>query len=220
VTHGLATAIRDKRLATVAEHELDSTILSDRFDYIALGHYHRQCQITDNAWYSGSTEYLTYGEIADTKGGLLIDTGRHEVCHFDLPCTPMIDLGTIKCEGVHPGDITDEIITRITSKCLPKYAMAQVTLDGMSREHGKGIDVKALSPVKEQLLDLKIRVLGTDAESPVPLQQDVRAIDYLQEFSAFAGKQQQLTAKQKEFIGKCGYKVLQTVMNQHREATE
>ena len=56
MTHGLASAIRDKRLATVAEHELDSTILSDRFDYIALGHYHRQCQITDNAWYSGSTE--------------------------------------------------------------------------------------------------------------------------------------------------------------------
>ncbi len=47
VTHGLATAIKDKRLATVAEHELDSTILSDSFDYIALGHYHNQSQITD-----------------------------------------------------------------------------------------------------------------------------------------------------------------------------
>ena len=220
VTHGLATAIKDKRLATVAEHELDSTILSDQFDYIALGHYHRQCQITDNAWYSGSAEYLTYGEIADTKGGLLEDPGRHTVRHLDLPHTPMIDLGTIKCEGVHPGDITDEIIARITKKHLPKYAMVQVTLDGLSREHGKGIDTKALAPVKEELLDLKIRVQGKDAESPVPLQQDVRAIDYLQEYSAFAGKQQHLTARQKEFIGKCGYEVLQTVMDQHREATE
>ena len=73
VTHGLASAIKDKRLATVAEHELDSTILSDRFDYIALGHYHRQVQITDNAWYSGSPEFMAYGEIADTKGGLLVD---------------------------------------------------------------------------------------------------------------------------------------------------
>ena len=53
VTHGLATAIKDKRLATVAEHELDSTILSDTFDYIALGHYHNQSQITTNAWYLG-----------------------------------------------------------------------------------------------------------------------------------------------------------------------
>jgi exonuclease SbcD len=220
VTHGLATAIRDKRLATVAEHELDSTILSDKFDYIALGHYHRQCQITGNAWYSGSTEYLTYGEIADTKGGLLVDPGRHEVCHLDLPNTQMIDLGTIKCEGVHPGDITEEIITRIVAKSIPRYAMAQVTLDGLSREHGKGIDMKSLVVVREQLLDLKIRVQGKDAESPVPLQQDVRAIDYIREFSAFAEKQQQLTAKQKEYIGRCGLEVLQTVMEQHKEVTE
>jgi DNA repair exonuclease SbcCD nuclease subunit len=220
VTHGLATAIKDKRLATVAEHELDSTILSDRFDYIALGHYHRQCQITDNAWYSGSTEYLTYGEISDTKGGLLADPGRHAVRHLDLPHTPMIDLGTIKCQGVHPGDITEEIISRIVAKSAPLYSMAQVTLDGLSREHGKGIDMKSLAVVREQLLDLKIRVKSKDEESPVPLQQDVRAIDYLQEFSAFAGKQQHLTAKQKEFIGKCGYEVLQTVMYQHRETTE
>jgi DNA repair exonuclease SbcCD nuclease subunit len=219
VTHGLATAIRDKRLATVAEHELDSTILSDRFDYIALGHYHRQSQITDNAWYSGSTEYLTYGEIADEKGGLLVDPGRHTVKHIDLPKTPMIDLGTIKCQGVHPGDITEEIIARVEQKGVPKYAMAQVTLDGLSREHGKGIDTKDLAGIREQLLDLKIRIKSEEEDRPVPLQQDIRMIDYLQEFSAFVGKQQ-LSAKQKEYIESCGLEVLKTVMEKHREEAQ
>jgi exonuclease SbcD len=219
VTHGLATAIKDKRLATVAEHELDSTILSDQFDYIALGHYHRQCQITDNAWYSGSAEYLTYGEIADTKGGLLVDPGRHEVAHLDLPCTLMIDLGTIRCQGVHPGDITEEIISRIVAGSAPLYSMAQVTLDGLSREHGKGIDMKSLAAVREQLLDLKIR-MKTDAEdTPVPLQQDIRLIDYLQEFDTFIGKRQ-LSAKQREFVTRHGREVLQSVMDEHRETAE
>ena len=92
VTHGLATAIKDKRLATVAEHELDSTILSDTFDYIALGHYHNQSQITTNAWYWGSDWYLTYGEIRDEKGGLVVDPARHTVGHLDLPRTPMYRL--------------------------------------------------------------------------------------------------------------------------------
>ena len=219
VTHGLATAIRDKRLATVAEHELDSTILSDRFDYIALGHYHRQSQITDNAWYSGSTEYLTYGEIADEKGGLLVDPGRHTVQHLDLPKTPMIDLGTIKCQGVHPGDITEEIIARVEQKRVPKYAMAQVTLDGLSREHGKGIDTKDLAGIREQLLDLKIRMKSEEDDRPVLLQQDIRMIDYLQEFSAFVIKQQ-LPAKQKEYIESCGLEVLKTVMEEHREEAQ
>jgi len=219
VTHGLATAIRDKRLATVAEHELDGTILSERFDYIALGHYHRQCQITDNAWYSGSTEYLTYGEIRDEKGGLIVDLGKHAVRHLELPKTPMVDLGTIKCQGVHPGDITEEIIARVTQKHLPQYAMAQVTLDGLSREHGKGIDMKDLSGVREGLLDLKIRVKSEEEDRPLPLQQDIRMIDYLQEFGEFIG-QKQLSAKQKEFALTRGKEVLQSVMDEHRGTAE
>ena len=105
VTHGLATQIKDKRLATVAEHELDSTILADTFDYIALGHYHNQSQITRNAWYSGSSEFLTYGEIRDTKGGLVVDPGRHEVRHLDLPKTPMTSLTSMSLPGLPSGSI-------------------------------------------------------------------------------------------------------------------
>ncbi len=219
VTHGLATQINDKRLATVAEHELDSTILSENFDYIALGHYHRQCRITDNAWYAGSTEYLTYGEIKDEKGGLVVDPAKREARHLDLPKTAMADLGTIKCAGMHPGDITEEIISRITARHLPQYAMAQVTLDGMSREHGKGIDTRDLAGVREGLLDLKIRVKSEAEDSPVPLQQDIRMIDYLQEFDTFLG-QKQLNEKQRAFIAVRGRNVLQSVMDEHRGSGE
>jgi DNA repair exonuclease SbcCD nuclease subunit len=219
VTHGLATQLKDKRLATVAEHELDGTILSDRFDYIALGHYHRQCQVTDNAWYSGSPEFLTYGEIADAKGGLIVDTQSHEVRHLELPKTLMADCGTIKCAGMHPGDVTAEIITRVEKARLPRYAMAQVTLDGHAREHGKGIDTKELAGIRENLLDLKIRVRTEAEESPVPLQQDIRLIDYLQEFDAFIGKKG-LSEKQRAYIASCGTEVLRTVMDEHRETAE
>jgi DNA repair exonuclease SbcCD nuclease subunit len=219
VTHGLATQLKDKRLATVAEHELDGTILSDRFDYIALGHYHRQCQVTDNAWYSGSIEFLTYGEIADAKGGLIVDTQSHEVRHLELPKTPMADCGTIKCAGMHPGDVTAEIIARVEKARLPLYAMAQVTLDGLAREHGKGIDTKELAGIRENLLDLKIRVRTEAEESPVPLQQDIRLIDYLQEFDAFIGKKG-LSEKQRRYIAECGTEVLKTVMDEHRETAE
>jgi DNA repair exonuclease SbcCD nuclease subunit len=237
VTHGLASSIKDKRLATVAEHELDSTILSERFDYIALGHYHRQVQITDNAWYSGSPEYMAYGEIADTKGGLIVDLDHqsvkvpsamlspessshgcreyHDIRHFDLPKTPMIDLGTIPCEGVPVGDITVEIIARITDRCIPPLSMVQVTLDGMSREHGKGIDLKELAGIKEKLLDLKIRSGTKDKGEISPMQQDVKAIDYLKEFSSFVGKQQ-MSARQREYVAECGLDLLRTVMEDHK----
>lgn len=224
VTHGLATAIKDRRLATVAEHELDSTILSEGFDYIALGHYHRQSRITGNAWYSGSIEFLSYGEISDPKGGLLVDLGQSRgsegpaVSPFTLPRTPMIDLGTISCEGMHPHEITGEIKARVTRERVPLHAMAQVTLEGISREHGKGPDMRDLACVREGLLDLKVRVRPAEQGQAVPLQQDIRAIDYLQEFSSFIGKQQ-LTPGQKEWAGRCGLEVLRTVMEKHREET-
>ncbi|MGA9087224.1 MAG: metallophosphoesterase family protein [Methanoregula sp.] len=219
VTHGLATAIKDRRLATVAEHELDSTILSDGFDYIALGHYHNQSQITTNAWYSGSTEYLTYGEIRDEKGGLVVDPARHTVEHLDLPRTPMYDCGTIACAGRHTSEITDEIIRRVEAKRPEKFSLAQVTLDGMSREHGKGIDMRALAGIREHLLDLKIRVKSEAENTPVPLQQDVRAIDYLAEFGAFLDKQN-LSPKQKVFVAATGREALSAAMEQHREDGE
>lgn len=97
--------------------------------------------------------------------------------------------------------------------------MAQVTLDGLSREHGKGIDMREFAAVRERLLDLKIRVVPKDPEHAALLQQDVRAIDYLREFGSFVGKQQ-WNARQKEYVRRCGLDVLRTVMEEHREAGE
>lgn len=222
VTHGLATQIRDKRLATVAEHELDSTILSDEFDYIALGHYHRQSKITENAWYSGSIEYLTYGEISDPKGGLLVDLDetsgkKHpDPIPIDLPGTPMIDLGTISCEGIPVSEIPGEILSRVRDREIPALSMAQVTLEGLAKGHGKRPDMRALSSVREHLLDLKIRVMSHDEGGAVPLQQDIQSVDYLREYSAFLDSQQ-ITPAQREYANRCGTRVLQAVMEKHRE---
>ncbi len=223
VTHGLATAIKDKRLATIAEHELDTTLLSDEFDYIALGHYHRQSKIMENAWYSGSIEYLSYSEISDPKGGLIVDLGKSSslpaVHPIAIPCTPMIDLGIIPCEGMQPKDITSEIISRVTERKVPLLAMAQVTLEGLSREHGRGPDMRELAGVREGLLDMKIRILTDEKGQAVPLQQDMQAIDYLQEFSTFIDRQV-LSPRQKEYAGRCGRAVLRTVMEEHREVSD
>ena len=45
----------------------------DKVDYAALGHIHRQQQISEKCWYSGSPEFLDFGEAGQTKGFLLVD---------------------------------------------------------------------------------------------------------------------------------------------------
>jgi DNA repair protein SbcD/Mre11 len=48
------------------------------YDYVALGHIHRQQQVAPNAWYAGSPEYIDFGEEGQNKGFLIVhvEAGR------------------------------------------------------------------------------------------------------------------------------------------------
>ena len=91
--------------------------------------------------------------------------------------------------------------------------------DALAREAGRHSERLQEPGVREGLLDLKIRVKMEADDSPVPLQQDIRLIDYLQEFTAFIDKKG-LSTKQREYVGTFGADVLRVVMDEHRETAE
>ncbi|TFG96593.1 exonuclease SbcCD subunit D [Candidatus Thorarchaeota archaeon] len=62
VTHGMTL-----------DHTLYSAIFSMGYDYIALGHDHRQVKHASNAWYAGSPERWSFREASDKKGFLIVD---------------------------------------------------------------------------------------------------------------------------------------------------
>jgi len=107
VMHGLVESLSNKKMRSVGEHELSDSLLKNDFDYIALGHFHGQAQISENAWYSGSVEYFNFGEAQDRKGMLLFDseTGRAE----SIAVRPryMIDHPAIDCEGLRSEEIAE-----------------------------------------------------------------------------------------------------------------
>lgn len=215
VTHGLATTIRDKRLSTVAEFELDSEILTDKFDYIALGHYHGQMQVAPNAWYSGSIEHLTYGEIADKKGGIEVDLGRHEVSHLSLVRSPMRDCGVIDC--TQEGDIAFAIEDQIGLLDGRNDQMFQITLD-FKDQPVKALPPDALKEIRDQVLDLKIRVRSKETERAVIQQQDLKTINYVDEFSRFL-QQRPMNEAQRAAVQACGTETLKAVAATHLEET-
>ncbi|MBA7578592.1 hypothetical protein ES708_20457 [subsurface metagenome] len=55
------------------DNTLYDAIFSMGYDYIALGHDHRQVKHSSNAWYAGSPERWSFREYSDKKGFLLID---------------------------------------------------------------------------------------------------------------------------------------------------
>ncbi|MGY5880232.1 MAG: metallophosphoesterase [Candidatus Thorarchaeota archaeon] len=62
VTHGMKL-----------DNTLYSAIFSMGYDYIALGHDHRQVKHSSNAWYAGSPERWRFDETSYKKGFLIID---------------------------------------------------------------------------------------------------------------------------------------------------
>ncbi|NYT05604.1 MAG: metallophosphoesterase [Methanomicrobiales archaeon] len=216
VTHGLASMLSDHRLKTVAEHELDATILSADFDYIALGHFHDQRRIADNAWYSGSQEYVSYGEIRDTKGGLLVDTDSRAVTHLPLPHTPMMDLGRISCAGRSAEEIVGAVMAAVEG--VPSdlsNPMCQLTLDGIERETLHALGRRELGEARSRVLDLRFRVIAAD--TPVPtIGHDLKTVDYVEEFAEFLRKHPP-AEQEYAFVLNTGQEVLRTIMARHTE---
>lgn len=212
VTHGLASTLRDHRLGTVMEHEIDATMLSSEFDYIALGHYHGQEQVADNAWYCGSQEYISYAEIGDTKGGLLVDLDRESVDHLDLPCTPMIDLGELECASLSPREVGEEIAERaIGAADSARPAMATITLTGTSRRMLQSMDPGILQDARSCLLDMKIVVRSEASGTPLTDRRDLTGVNYTELFVDYL-KTRNLDEKKHRFVLEKGSTVIRKVM--------
>jgi DNA repair exonuclease SbcCD nuclease subunit len=217
VTHGLASSLKEKRLNTVAEHEIDATMISGggMFGYIALGHYHGQIPVGEQAWYSGSIEYLTYGEIGDIKGGLCVDPGRGTVEHVPLPHTPITDLGTIDAREVPPREVPGLIRQRLEENRVTPLSMASVTLCFSDREHQRQLAEKEIAGIRRDLLDLKIRVRIPGEYRRGVESRDIRSIDYIAEYAKFvSGKN--LPPGDRDFVSEYGSRAISLALEEER----
>lgn len=83
------------RMNEFNEALVQSSYLRKDMDYIALGHYHGSCEVAPNAWYSGSTERLSFAEAGQEKGFLIVDLKRGKKELVKLETREMVDLGPI-----------------------------------------------------------------------------------------------------------------------------
>ncbi|VUT28082.1 MAG: DNA double-strand break repair protein Mre11 [Candidatus Syntrophoarchaeum sp. GoM_oil] len=90
--------------------------LGGEFDYIALGHYHKAVHVGGDAYYSGSTERLSFTEAGEPKGFLELDLGGDGVVRFKkLDIREMLDLEPV----VYRGSLTaGEVMSKIKERIL------------------------------------------------------------------------------------------------------
>ncbi len=220
VMHGLAPNIA--RLNTVAEQEITPGMLDPRFEYIALGHIHNQQEVIPNVWYAGSQEYCTYGEVRDTKGGLLIEVEQGEparVTHLDLPHTPMIELPTIDATEMTATEVIDEIID-LFNHHHPTATddLVQIPVTNILKQTARAMDMNRLKEIRDRCLNLKVKIQTTTTtmESQTEKVQTVRGLNFENEFLSFI-KNKNFPPARTTQIQKIGTRVLKQVIDTKKD---
>ncbi len=182
VMHGLVESLKNRRMRSVGEHELSDSLLKRDFNYIALGHFHGQSRIAENAWYSGSVEYFNFGEAQDQKGMLLVDLERGDVKPVEVRQRCMIDHPAVDCTGLSSEEIAEQLMDLCDSD-LVKDKMVRIILKNVNRAAYRSIDPLRINRLGASALYLKIRAEFADEQERIERPVDRQRLDV--EFARF-----------------------------------
>lgn len=90
----------------------DTAIGPERWDYVALGHYHIATSLAPNMWYAGGIERTStnvWEESRGEKGFLLYDTQTREAAFHPLETRPVIDLPRLSARGQGAAEVDEAI---------------------------------------------------------------------------------------------------------------
>ena len=218
VMHGMVESLKNQKMRSVGEHELNDSLLKSDFDYIALGHYHGQAQVAANAYYSGSVEYFNFGEARDHKGILQVDLESGHVQRIPIQPEYMKDYPAIDCSGMRSQEIA-ECLMELCQEDDIRDMMVRITLKNVNRAAYRSIDQSRLSRLGYSALYFKIRPEFADEEEHLSRPVDRRTLE--EEFSLFLEQeagQSRIAAAIKSDVLSYGSKIMKRAASaKHRE---
>ncbi|MEM2935150.1 MAG: exonuclease SbcCD subunit D [Candidatus Thermoplasmatota archaeon] len=199
--------IKEFRSGDLNEQIIPSGYLSEDFDYIALGHYHKGVQVTKNAYYSGSTEHLSFKEAGEAKGFYEVNiSDKLKLSFIPLKVRGMIDFGKIDCSEISSDEIIEEFLKRIKEYDI-KEKIARIEFKSISREKYKMLEWEKIKNVTSVALHFEIIHEFIEIEN-VKGKTKIRSIE--EEWREYIS---QLNIKEKEEIEKLALKYLEEVKN-------
>lgn len=146
--HGtVAGAAAEGKIRYVSEYGgvavQDTAIAPERWDYVALGHYHIVTELAPNMWYAGGIERTSTNvwlEAEGPKGFLTYDTERRAATFHPLPGRPVVDLPRLSARGMTaaevdaairdavdglPGGIEGKVV-RLVVTDIPRYLVREL----------------------------------------------------------------------------------------------
>ncbi|MDD5769657.1 MAG: exonuclease SbcCD subunit D [Candidatus Gracilibacteria bacterium] len=110
---------------------LEDLKILKKFDYVALGHYHKQFNI-GNITYPGSIEHTSFNQKNYKIGYNIFDTDLKTKESFELQSRPMIDLGNIDCKNIENTANLIEFLEKNINKDSLKNAIVKIILENLN----------------------------------------------------------------------------------------
>jgi DNA repair protein SbcD/Mre11 len=176
VTHGVYGGLGEERgTVEYGGAELTRELLApEKWDYIALGHYHTAQSVATNAWYAGSLEYLPpnpWGQLQDEaaqraatkgkkerkgKGYLLVDLPGARVTFRPIePSRRHIDLPFIQGAGLNAKELDAQIADRVNGVKIDDQIVRLVVWD-VERATARDLDHAAIRAFKARALNFQL----------------------------------------------------------------
>ncbi|MGD2134901.1 MAG: DNA repair exonuclease [Gemmatimonadales bacterium] len=142
----------------------------DRWDYVALGHYHVTHRVAENAWYAGAVEYVSsnpWGELKDearagregAKGWLLVELGDEPSVTFQRVALArrVIDLPPVQGAGLDAATIDARLASHVDGieGGLDDQIVRQVVYD-VPRPIGRELDYATIRGYKTRALHYQL----------------------------------------------------------------
>ena len=173
VTHGVYGGLGEERgTMEYGGAQLTRELLApEKWDYIALGHYHTAQSVATNAWYAGSLEYLPpnpWGQMQDDqdaakgkkrragKGYLLVELPGARVTFRPIePTRRHIDLPFIQGAGLNAKELDAAIAERMNAVKIDEQIVRLVVWD-VDRATTRDLDHAAIRAYKSRALNFQL----------------------------------------------------------------
>ena len=184
VTHGVYGGLGEERgTMEYGGAELTRELLApEKWDYIALGHYHTAQSVATNAWYAGSLEYLPpnpWGQLQDEaaqraatkgkkerkgKGYLLVELPGARVTFRPIePARRHIDLPFIQGAGLNAKELDTAIAERAHTANTDDQIVRLVVWD-VERATARDLDHAAIRAFKARALNFQLDLRRPQAQ--------------------------------------------------------
>ncbi len=154
--HGVVAGIPEFSMGELAEQQIPSSYLELPFDYVALGHYHRFCQVKSDAYYAGSTERLSLAELGQKKGFVEVNLKDKQIKFHPVSTRDMIELPFINAKNLDQEQILQEIEKRTETEDIAEK-IVRLKVKDIPEHIYNSIDFRKIAELKSKAFHFDLR---------------------------------------------------------------